>query len=340
MTNGNPINDPTKSNLFNYNEIIGALYGSVYEQFDDKWDAQLGLRWENTETKGVNVSDNQKNIKNYSNLFPTFFVSYSYNENNTFSLSYGKRINRPNYWQLNPFKWYRSLYYYNEGNANLEPSISNNFEFSYNYKESFFTKLYYSFNKNGFNQIAYLDIPTNQLINRMENFYDTHSLGLVFYYKFNNLKWLESNNVCNLSYQKVQPYYDYVNHNENFEYFFQTNNFFKISDIFSLELTFYYNSQSVNGSYKASSSSSLNIGGRAQLFDKNLTVSFSANDIFKDSQRKLWDNIQGISQYYDNYYDWRYFRLSVSYRFGSKKINANQTRKNSNEDEKQRVGGN
>ena len=337
-TNGFPIKDNSNSDLFDYKETIGSLYASAHKSFSDKWEAQLGLRLENTDTEGIQIISNNSNKRSYLKSFPTSYVQYKPNDNNSFGLSYGKRINRPSYWQQNPFKWYRSEYYYFEGNPNLEPSISHNFEFTYTYKQNFFTQLYYSLNKNEFNGISYLDSSINMVINRMENFYDTHQLGLIVYYRFNKWKWWDSSNVFNLVYQKVSPYYSYVNHNENTSYFFRTYNSFNVSETFSLELTFYYNSKTVQGSFKQGFASSLDFGGKLQMFHKSLILSASVNDLFKTSQRKLWDNVQNVAQYYHNYYDWRYFRLSLSYRFGNKKLSDKQAKEGSNQDQKTRIG--
>ena len=51
-----------------------------------------------------------------------------------FALSYGRRIERPDYQDLNPFQYQFDRYTYRQGNPELQPQFSHNFELSYNYK--------------------------------------------------------------------------------------------------------------------------------------------------------------------------------------------------------------
>ncbi|MGO8055885.1 TonB-dependent receptor domain-containing protein, partial [Rhizobium leguminosarum] len=87
---------------FVYNENINAAYATLNKKWK-KWSIQAGLRLENTVAEGHQVTNDSTFNRNYTSLFPTSFINYDVNKSNSFTLSYGRRINRPNYQDLNPF---------------------------------------------------------------------------------------------------------------------------------------------------------------------------------------------------------------------------------------------
>ncbi|RZL55143.1 MAG: TonB-dependent receptor, partial [Pedobacter sp.] len=146
--------DLNQLNQFDYNENTQALYLN-FNKKTNKFDFQFGLRGEYTQLNGI--SSNQNNRNRYFQLFPTGFATYKLNKNSLFSANYGRRINRPAYRKLNPFRWYSNQFVYAEGNPFLQPSYSNNVELSHTYKSVFTTTL--SFNKisDGYNDVNFVD---------------------------------------------------------------------------------------------------------------------------------------------------------------------------------------
>ncbi|MCO7114252.1 outer membrane beta-barrel family protein [Bacteroides uniformis] len=61
-----------------------------------------------------------------------------------FQLSYGRRITRPNYGDLNPFTYIFDDYTHEGGNTKLHPSFSDNIELGYVYRDWFQTVLFFS----------------------------------------------------------------------------------------------------------------------------------------------------------------------------------------------------
>ncbi|MEP6617145.1 MAG: outer membrane beta-barrel family protein, partial [Ginsengibacter sp.] len=139
--------DNGKTNHFVYDENINAAYLNVNKQIK-KWGLQAGLRAENTVAKGHQLGNSLRPDssfkRNYTNLFPTVFVSYEANKKNTFSINYGRRIDRPAYQDLNPFYYFLDEYTYRVGNTLLKPQFTNSIEFSHTYKGFLTTTLNYS----------------------------------------------------------------------------------------------------------------------------------------------------------------------------------------------------
>jgi outer membrane receptor protein involved in Fe transport len=125
--------DTVRSNHFIYKENINAAYVSLQKQIK-KLTVKLGVRAEQTIADGYQVKNNNSFKLNYTKLFPTAYISYQANDNNTFQVSYGRRIERPDYQDLNPFQFQLDRYTYEQGNPLLQPQFSHNFELGYNYK--------------------------------------------------------------------------------------------------------------------------------------------------------------------------------------------------------------
>ncbi len=113
------------TNDYLYNEHVAALYASVSWRFNDHWNIKGGLRGEYTHSQVYSRLD----------LFPTAFIKYNPTEKWNLSASYTRRIKRPSYWQLNPFRSYFSNHAYQEGNPNLKPEFNNQVDLSFGWSQ-------------------------------------------------------------------------------------------------------------------------------------------------------------------------------------------------------------
>jgi len=141
---GNIVHDFNRSNHFVYEENINAAYANLSTTFSKKWSAQLGLRLENTNAKGTQLTTGETFDRHYTQLFPTAYFQYKANEKNNFGASFGRRIRRPNYGSLNPFLRFVDRYTYTSGNPALKPSLSNNVELSHTWRNRITTTINYS----------------------------------------------------------------------------------------------------------------------------------------------------------------------------------------------------
>lgn len=126
----NGMNLPTASNNFDYLENVAAAYITAAKQFGTKVSLKLGLRGEYTYSVGNWISSDSVNKYSYFNLFPTVFIGYNPNEKWSVSATYTRRIKRPTYFILNPFRSYINAHHYTEGNPSLTPEFNNDVEMS------------------------------------------------------------------------------------------------------------------------------------------------------------------------------------------------------------------
>lgn len=336
---GTPQLDPNQTNEFNFEESIHALYFSGNKKINQKIDTSIGIRIENTTTEGFSKSLNQTNTNKYLQIFPTAYISYMPNDNNIFNANYSKRINRPNYDQLNPFKMFDSPYSFTEGNPFLQPSYTDNLEFVYTFK-NLESKIYYSKTKNGFEQLGILDSNTKISRYFVENFLNTQNIGLTESITFNPLKCWTSNNSIDINQSKTISNSNVTVKSLNgLNSSFSTNNDFvcNSSKTIFLNVGYWISFPGTNGISTSSVEQSLNAAFKWLLLNKNLQLTISGNDILKTQRPTYTSFSNSIKTEYKNYYDQQSIRFSISYKIGSKKIKI-EKRDFGNDDEKNRTG--
>ena len=339
LTNGSPIFNQSQSNQFKYDENVGALYFSGTKQISQKWETQIGLRMESTKTNGVSNTLNQENSNNYTKFFPTGYITYKHSENNMFSLNYSKRINRPSFFSLNPFRWYSNPYSFSEGNPFLQPSYSHNLEFVFTHKQNWENKIYLSKTDNGFSQITLTDSNTNIQSTKYSNSFNTEIIGLSESYTFDKLNFWESYNSLDLSYSKTSSLLNFTNQNrEGINTYFSTNNTFFINKrkTIILNLNFWLSPNGVSDLDKSTASNQLDLALKCLLLNKDLQLSFIVNDLTSSNRPTYISYSNNLQQEYKNYYDNRFFKVSITYKFGNKNINV-EKRGFGNDEEKSRA---
>ncbi|MCZ2476920.1 TonB-dependent receptor [Aquirufa antheringensis] len=136
---------PGLRNVFNYKENISAAYvifGNKMKQFS----YQFGLRAETTDIQTELEQTGEKNPRNYANLFPSAHFTYTITPDNSFQLSYSRRVRRPTYNDLSPFVTFSDNRNFFSGNPNLNPEFTNSFDLGnvrYFDKGSVSSSLYY-----------------------------------------------------------------------------------------------------------------------------------------------------------------------------------------------------
>src|SRR6202012_1029282 len=131
--------DYNNTNRFLYKENINAAYVNFNKDFG-RFSIQTGLRAENTNGIGHQLGNAQKADSSFANhyvdLFPTAYFSYNLDTaaHNVLVLSYGRRIDRPNYSSLNPFTFFVDNYTRFSGNPFLKPQFTDNYKLAYSYR--------------------------------------------------------------------------------------------------------------------------------------------------------------------------------------------------------------
>ena len=135
--------DLTMSTDFDYKEKVGAGYVTLKTKLLG-FDAQLGLRAEQTHYDGFSKRTQLSIERDYFRLFPNITLSHSLRENYQFGFAYSYRIDRPAYNDLYPYVFYFDPFSAQKGNPTLLPQYTHNFQFSQTIAKDFGINLGYS----------------------------------------------------------------------------------------------------------------------------------------------------------------------------------------------------
>jgi len=347
LDNGKWEEDLIRSNHFIYDENINAGYVNFSKELK-KWSFQTGLRLENTIAHGNQLGNRlvpqTKFKRDTTNLFPTAFVSYKLNEKNTLSVNYGRRINRPNYQDLNPFTYFLDSLSYRQGNIYLRPQYTHNIEFSHALKGKYITTLNYSSTDNVISQVNKVD-PNNPdskiRFLTVDNVAKFRNIGLVVITPVTVAKWWNANITTNIFNNRYQGFLDTVSINLSFTSFMlNVTNSFNFGKGFSGELSGFYRHTSVNNLTTQQPIYQVSLGVQQQVMKGKGTVRLNVRDPF------AWQQFEGESKYgrIDGTFlsrpDIRQVTATFTYRFG-KTTQQNQPprrRNSASQDEQNRVG--
>lgn len=331
--------NPQRTSRFLYDENIYAAYGS-YSFETGKWSFKGGLRSEFTKLTGNSVTIGEVREQEYFKLFPTAYTMYKANEKHELGLSYGKRINRPQYTWLNPFRSYYNLYSYFTGDPALQPAIIHNLSFLYTLKNTYNFDLYYRYQRNPSMEISYQEYETNTLVYRYTNIKNDYAFGLDFNTNLTFYEWWEASLNASVNYKEdtFQGLDGRLYSNGRISGTFVTNNRFALnkSKDFTAECDFFYFSPSVQGTFKISGISSLAFSFRKQVLKSRGEISLRILDIYRGQKQKVTTDYANQYNYFYDYSDTQSFRLGFKYNFGNQKLK-NKTTGNKTTEEQQRL---
>lgn len=329
------------SNKFDYRENINAVYVNGSRQLG-AWFAQVGLRYENTQYTGHQLGNPEKPdstfIRKYSNLFPTVFLSYKLNEANQFGFSFGRRIDRPVYQNLNPFLSIIDQYTYSTGNPFLRPQFSTNLEVSHTYNNFITTTLNYS-KTDGFITET-LQKQGDVIIRSVGNIATRNNVGLSVSMQLPVTRFWSANLFANGTYTAFQgTIADFPFNATAFAGNLNLTNQFTLGNGWSAEVSgFYHGRNRDEGQAIIRSISQLSLGLSKQLWDKKASLVFNVRDVFHSQISREVQNFQNVLSTFRMSRDTRVANVSFVYRFGSSPKAGGAKKANSSaDDEKDRV---
>jgi iron complex outermembrane recepter protein len=346
VSNASESPDYSKTNNFDYKENINAAYVSVNKQFK-KLGAQLGLRYENTSYSGHQYGNPTKpdsSFKNtYGSLFPTLFMSYKADKNNQFAFSFGRRVDRPAYQDLNPFLFFLDKFTYQAGNPFLKPQFTNNFEITHTLKNFLTTTVNYSHTIDNMNETFEQQQDANgtkgyATIVRRGNIGKRDGAGVSISAQVPVFKWWNASLYTNYNYNRFKGRL-----NGNGEYIdlsasnilFNVNNQFKFNKGWSAELSGFYRTKGIEGQIIIQPLGQMSAGVAKQVLKNKGTLRFNVRDIFHTNKAVGDINFENTMAHFVNTRDSRVGSISFTYRFGKPIKNLPQKRKIGGADDEQ-----
>lgn len=334
--------DFLKSNTFYYKERNAAAYSNLYTQLSKKLSSQFGLRFERTRATGTSASSSTQLInRNYTRFFPTIFLQYKLNEINQFVLSFSKRINRPNFSSLSPFRYYSTPNSYIEGNPFLQPSLSNSFDLTYTYKQKFYFNFFVHLTDLSITQIPLLVDSIKAYRYEWVNISNAYNYGIFSYLPFQVFKFWQSQLSLTLNLNGVRSNVEGSDYKyKNFNGQIQLNNNFSFATLprFSAEVNFRYQPSGMSqGLFQLGRMADLSVGLKKVFKDNRSTLTLNFLDLLNTSYVTATVNTKDQYSFtHGNYYK-RGLRLTFSYLFGKTTIKSKEQKQSNIQEEKQRV---
>jgi len=335
---GEWIFDDNKSNRFLYDEKVIAGYTTLNITFG-KIVIKGGLRAEHTNSKGNSITTSQLTKIKYTNLFPALLLTRNFNANNVLNLSYSRKINRPNYQNLNPFIFYQDQYTYNQGNPNLKPEYSNNLEAGYLFKQKYSVTLGYGHTSNIINAILLQNAETKSLYQTILNISSQDIFSLVFNFPVTITKWWNMNNNIGTYYYKVNaPELKEADLNtKQFSTNFYAQNNFILSKFFSADAALIFNTSSAESSFRRRANYRADGGLRYNFPNKMGNLKLGVSDIFHTQKTRLYSNLPGNNYSVEQSGTTTNVRITFTYRFGKMTVKPERNRSTGLDDEQKRL---
>lgn len=339
MVDGDYALDTKRSNHFIYKENINAAYITINKEWT-KWSTQLGVRAENTNAQWEQRTTSQQYDTSYTQLFPSLAIQYHLNSKHDLGVTFSRRIERPNYEQLNPFKYFIDKTTYREGYPYLRPASFYSTELSHTFLQRFVTTFTFGINKGIITEVIQpsetedsVTVQTNKNLDQMI------FVGLSGSYPFQVTKWwsnvtsfnayyaIYQGNIANTPLDKGMPTFD-----------INTNNTFMLPADFSVELGMFYQASQVYGYMDVQPVWMLNAGIQKHLFNRKATIKCNIQDIFFTGYPRATSTYTGYRENFVAERETRVANISFIYRFGKNTVAPVRRRGGGAEEEKSRAG--
>lgn len=319
---------PELSDSFLYSESIYAAFTNLSKRWE-KWSLQLGLRAEFTDVAGDSRSLGVVNTQEYLEWFPNVNVEHDLANGDGIGFSFVRRINRPRYQSLNPFRYFLNDFNFNGGDPNLSPGINSRFTFSYRIGKKLFFDLYYEKQKNSLSILTFQNNENRSIRHLNTNLIEDFQYSLDMVYSESIAPWWYISTYSSLFYLQNEFFAIESNReryqNKTWGFYNQVYSSFKISKdrTFSADVSSVYFSNYIYGSYQMGERYSLSVSLRKSFWNNQANIVLGVDDIFNSY------NINITSIYYnqDNAYfpkpESRLFRFTFKYNFGNTRLSNN-----------------
>ncbi|WP_420459637.1 outer membrane beta-barrel protein [Neolewinella sp.] len=330
--------DRNLSNRFQYDEDIEAAYAALAWEQDD-WSANVGLRYEATRMEGYNVTIDSTNVRDFAQLFPSLSVNAPLAGSFGVSLAYSYRIERPSYYDLNPFITYIDPITFTKGNPFLQPELIHSGQLSVTYDKQPFLNLGYDFTTDIISDVTEQDPVTGVAFQTTVNLdrYVRYGGSLFF-----PLDWVA---------KPVSGYGGFMLYYNDYTSDYLGGNFaqdqlsltaFAQVDVrlpyeWKLQVSGFYQGRGLDGIIRYDPLYGVDAGLEKDLLDDRLNLVLSAEGIV---QKFFTGTINYQEQDLDVRSTWEapIFTAKLTYNFGNRFLKGRERRGSASEEEKGRLG--
>lgn len=328
-----------ESSRFVIDETIFALYSKISGTYG-KWSFSGGLRYEDSNTDGTSTFLNNGTLvtqvqkRPIKKVFPSASVSRKLTDVVGASLSYSYRIQRPSYNSLNAFTTFLDPFSAGEGNPNLTPSYTNNYQFNLTYDGQPFFIVGYSKTDDAIFDLITQDNTTAQIRQQEVNVENNANWNFRLYAPVEFAKGLEGYTgiiVANTDYQSST--YNVDLNKWSFIWFLEAS--YKLPWDIDFELSGNYGTGALEGQIDVDWFAGLDFSFGKKFFDKKLKANLGFNKMLNRGFVGKINYGNGIADIVSNE-SRQNIQLRLAYSFGSK-FGKKKNRSNSSRDVQNRI---
>ena len=319
--------DAILNDNFDYTEGIYASYFSFAKDWE-KWSFKAGLRGEYTDANGNSRTLGVVNTQEYLELFPTAYLMYAAADNHSFALDYSRRIDRPRFQSLNPYRYFLNENNFQEGNPNIQPAIANKVKLSYSFKNKLSFELYWDRIDNAMSRLPFQDNENLSLrsVNTNLNYEQQYSLDVIYSEFVNNWMWMS----VYASFFNLENEFVALEDNNSLVQkeinglYIETLNYLIINPTLNVAISNNFTSNFLVGSYEYDRPQyRLNVDIQKRFLDGRLIVNLSSEDIFNTNNIPLTSRYLNQNNTFFAMPESQKIRVGVRYNFGNFKLSDN-----------------
>ena len=331
------INQENRTNDFKYSEKVLAFYINSVGSLGP-FNIQAGLRAEKTFSSGNSITLVKPVDRSYLDFFPSLSISRTFNKKHNFSISYSRRLERPNYKDLNPFEYFLDQYTFSKGNSFLNPQYSNTLGLNYAFGNAFFVTVDYTKTKDIIFEVIEQVNDENKTFQTKQNLDNSESFSLTLSKPVVWSEWFVSRinyTTFYSSFNSEIPSGRFVN--SNIAHFVNIGNEISLPKDWSMEVGINYQSAVVWGLFDVSARGGVDIGLSKKLLNNRASLKLSVDDLFDTRNSRVSIMQNDIDLVVDQYNDNRRVKATFSYNFGNNKMKAAKKRQTASSAEGNRI---
>ncbi|WP_127131702.1 TonB dependent receptor [Pseudoflavitalea rhizosphaerae] len=323
--------DESRTNQFRYREYISAGYLS-WESTSGRFTYTAGLRVENTNTIADALSNKETTRRNFWHWLPSAGISFEANDKDQWQVNFSRRLTRPIFSELYPFRIYNSPLNYFIGNPYLTPALTTSVNITWTHR-----RINFAFNigreSDPLGRYPKYDPATNVLEYLGKNFnyksFGHFEASLPLELK----KWWRISHTVGLYYMKENiPYFDYTFSTPVKYVTINGSQVFTLPGRFTLDLTYFYKSANGNSLYTSRYNSNIDIGVQKSWCNGRVNTKLSVMDILNTYKVVFtFREKQIINNTLSHWPGMRRVAFTLSYNFGKSTYKAKQQNRSEEE---------
>lgn len=308
-----------EDNDFSVSQWKHATY-LLHEYTLNRFSYSLGIRWEYFQSRAIQRQNDSSFSQSFSNLFPSFQLGYYLNESQRhfLGISYSKRIERPSFFDINPYVYFVDPLNLERGNPFLEPVFADSWELGYEWNTDYFEFLATCFYRHKENTIQSVNFAEGEsVITSYQNFAEEKNQGLELIANADGIPWFTLNNQFTFYYRSFSTYTasaPALINNSQFSWSFRHSQTLSWADNWQLEITEYFRSPRVGPQTRYLSQFYLNMGLRRSLWDGKLALTLSAGDVLRTRINLQESQNDAFLIRQEQRYPFRYIRLGFQWK--------------------------